>query len=107
MRTWSVRGTAFALCTRSSSLSIRTRTSMAWKSSFGDGRTVLLEARPKPVVDLAEPADRDREVPARVADVRLAPGDALREPLPMSDRDHQILPALPEENGDADLVEVE
>src|SRR4029450_3414174 len=29
MRTWSVRGTAFALCTRSSSLSMRTRTSMA------------------------------------------------------------------------------
>src|SRR6185437_11964797 len=28
MRTWSVRGTALALCTRSSSLSIRTRTSM-------------------------------------------------------------------------------
>src|SRR4030095_1689704 len=28
MRTWSVRGTAFALCTRSSSLSMRTRTSM-------------------------------------------------------------------------------
>src|SRR5438876_8867670 len=38
MRTWSVRGTAFALCTRSSSLSIRTRTSIAQKSSFGDGR---------------------------------------------------------------------
>src|SRR5689334_14654549 len=29
MRTWSVRGTALALCTRSSSLSIRTRTSMS------------------------------------------------------------------------------
>src|SRR4051794_18781873 len=29
MRTWSVRGTAFALCTRSSSLSIRTSTSMS------------------------------------------------------------------------------
>src|SRR3954453_1875124 len=29
MRTWSVRGTAFALCTRSSSLSMRTSTSMA------------------------------------------------------------------------------
>src|SRR4051794_1489373 len=28
MRTWSVSGTAFALCTRSSSLSINTRTSM-------------------------------------------------------------------------------
>src|SRR5262245_136671 len=28
MRTWSVSGTAFALCTRSSSLSMRTRTSM-------------------------------------------------------------------------------
>src|SRR4051812_4276727 len=28
MRTWSVSGTAFALCTRSSSLSIRTNTSM-------------------------------------------------------------------------------
>src|SRR4051812_39904934 len=30
MRTWSVIGTAFALCTRSSSLSMRTRTSMGW-----------------------------------------------------------------------------
>src|SRR5262249_40746051 len=30
IRTWSVSGTAFALCTRSSSLSMRTRTSMAW-----------------------------------------------------------------------------
>src|SRR5690348_5963709 len=29
MRTWSVSGTALALCTRSSSLSIRTSTSMA------------------------------------------------------------------------------
>src|SRR5919204_6810756 len=29
MRTWSVRGTAFALCTRSSSLSMRTSTSMS------------------------------------------------------------------------------
>src|SRR3954447_12954168 len=38
MRTWSVRGTAFALWTRSSSLSIRTSTSMAWKSSFGGCR---------------------------------------------------------------------
>src|SRR3954467_3141113 len=28
MRTWSVSGTAFALCTRSSSLSMRTRTSI-------------------------------------------------------------------------------
>src|ERR671919_1422332 len=40
MRTWSVRGTAFALCTRSSSLSMRTRTSM-WRLSLllrTDGR---------------------------------------------------------------------
>src|SRR4051812_6784912 len=35
MRTWSVRGTAFALCTRSSSLSIRTRTSMAFSLLLG------------------------------------------------------------------------
>src|SRR5712691_444164 len=38
MRTWSVSGTAFALWTRSSSLSIRTSTSMVWKSSFGGCR---------------------------------------------------------------------
>src|ERR1700730_12062377 len=39
MRTWSVRGTAFALCTRSSSLSISTRTSIAPESSFGGRRS--------------------------------------------------------------------
>src|SRR5215211_1216234 len=33
MRTWSVSGTALALCTRSSSLSIRTRTSMTLQQS--------------------------------------------------------------------------
>src|SRR5438046_10532024 len=33
MRTWSVRGTAFALCTRSSSLSISTSTSMEPEST--------------------------------------------------------------------------
>src|SRR5258708_40307802 len=38
MRTWSVRGTAFALCTRSSSLSIRTSTSMVRKSCSGGCR---------------------------------------------------------------------
>src|SRR5436305_14931289 len=32
MRTWSVSGTAFALCTRSSSLSIRTNTSIDLRS---------------------------------------------------------------------------
>src|SRR6266516_2324809 len=32
MRTWSVNGTAFALCTRSSSLSIKTSTSMDFRS---------------------------------------------------------------------------
>src|SRR4249919_2200462 len=32
MRTWSVSGTAFALCTRSSSLSIKTSTSMDLRS---------------------------------------------------------------------------
>src|SRR5215218_1319434 len=35
MRTWSVSGTAFALCTRSSSLSIRTRTSMCFSLLLG------------------------------------------------------------------------
>src|SRR3954470_23062241 len=37
MRTWSVSGTAFALCTRSSSLSMRTRTSMAIECSRRGG----------------------------------------------------------------------
>src|SRR5918996_1643094 len=38
MRTWSVSGTAFALCTRSSSLSMRTRTSMRSPESSVAGR---------------------------------------------------------------------
>src|SRR5437764_9685171 len=52
MRTWSVSGTAFALCTRSSSLSIRTRTSMAFslllvrqRSATAAVREHLLQAR--------------------------------------------------------------
>src|SRR2546421_3648757 len=44
MRTWSVSGTAFALCTRSSSLSIRTSTSID-----------LLSLQRKPVVSAALP----------------------------------------------------
>src|SRR5215471_403715 len=46
MRTWSVSGTALALCTRSSSLSMRTRTSMGLSGSYWWGRrgTLLLRA---------------------------------------------------------------
>src|SRR4051794_10119034 len=52
MRTWSVSGTAFALCTRSSSLSIRTRTSIRSSLLVGaDGSAFLAGA-----VQLAEPA---------------------------------------------------
>ena len=46
--TWSVRGTAFALCTRSSSLSIRTRTSMAVKCSRSGGSGRSLDHGPEP-----------------------------------------------------------
>src|SRR5947209_10832941 len=63
MRTWSVSGTAFALCTRSSSLSMRTRTSMAGECSRRAGfrlfRGVLGGARAAVREQLAE-APRNR-----------------------------------------------
>src|SRR5215212_8973267 len=56
MRTWSVSGTAFALCTRSSSLSMRTSTSMNPRSlqrkAYFDtyrGRPILIPALPERV----------------------------------------------------------
>src|SRR5687768_13696730 len=48
MRTWSVSGTAFALCTRSSSLSIRTSTSIR--------RILLLRAQRRPAAPVREHA---------------------------------------------------
>src|SRR6185312_2439267 len=48
MRTWSVSGTAFALCTRSSSLSINTSTSMAIQSTPGGSGLPVGEQLPEP-----------------------------------------------------------
>src|SRR3954469_6474717 len=107
MRTWSVSGTAFALCTRSSSLSMSTRTSIAANSSFAVRRDGPLAPGGEPVVDLAEPPDRDREVAVLLADVGLDPRNVLREPAAVGDGHHQILDALPEERGHGNLVQLE
>src|SRR3954447_8134102 len=107
MRTWSVSGTAFALCTRSSSLSMRTRTSIAANPSFAVRRTGPLGPGGEPVVDLAEPADRDREVAVLLADVGLDARNVLGKPPAVGDGHHQILDALPEERRHRDLVELE
>src|SRR5262247_132068 len=74
MRTWSVSGTAFALCTRSSSLSMRTRTSMAQKcTELLGGRDG--GSRAAVGVQLTEAlGDRGRNQPVDVAAVR---GDLL------------------------------
>src|SRR5262249_4423093 len=86
---------------------MRTSTSIAWKSSFGAGPYGPLELLTEPVVDLAEAADDDREVPVGLADVRFDTRDLLGQPAAVDDRDHEILDALPEERRDADLVELE
>src|SRR5262249_8318861 len=72
MRTWSVSGTALALCTRSSSLSIRTSTSIA-------GRVLLLvgQRRPAPAVRehlLQAPGHEGRD---ELLDVAAERGDLL------------------------------
>src|SRR2546422_9450472 len=71
MRTWSVSGTALALCTRSSSLSMRTSTSMALSLLAGaDGGS-----RSRLRVELAEaPGDRRRD---ELVDVAAEGGDLL------------------------------
>src|SRR2546426_5625207 len=46
MRTWSVSGTAFALCTRSSSLSIKTSTSMDFRSLQRDPDDLAVPPEP-------------------------------------------------------------
>src|SRR5262245_31094639 len=54
MRTWSVRGTAFALCTRSSSLSMSTRTSIRSSlllGAYGSAGFRLREQLPEPLRD--------------------------------------------------------
>src|SRR5436190_11176425 len=58
MRTWSVSGTAFALCTRSSSLSISTRTSMWSQCTACAGLLlwVLRRSGPSAGEELLEPA---------------------------------------------------
>src|SRR3979490_178998 len=92
MRTWSVRGTAFALCTRSCSLSMSTRTSIVRESSFG-GRSLALEADPEPGQPLPRPGQlRDVvELPVRV----LEAGDrnalvAVDLALELADFEHQV-----------------
>src|SRR5260221_1347123 len=117
MRTWSVRGTAFALCTRSSSLSIRTSTSMGDKYRPTRPRLGCSAAEPpvlpsseacvEPVEDLRRAALEDRQVPVLLADVSLDAREALLEPAAVRDRDHQILDALPEQHRDADVSEPE
>src|SRR5579864_742894 len=76
MRTWSVRGTAFALCTRSSSLSIRTRTSMVSSlASVESIPRILRRARTSCREHLLEAAgDRLRDERGDVASER---GDLL------------------------------
>src|SRR4051812_30533710 len=56
MRTWSVSGTAFALCTRSSSLSMSTRTSMGIQSTAWTGLLLRVDgsAGPASGIELGE-----------------------------------------------------
>src|SRR5438105_11734866 len=71
MRTWSVSGTALALCTRSSSLSMRTSTSMRPSLLAGADRGPRTRLR----VELAEAAgDRRRD---ELVDVTAEGGDLL------------------------------
>src|SRR5258707_13917377 len=117
MRTWSVRGTAFGLCTRSPSLSIRTSTSMGDKyrpprpglgcSAAEPPVLPSSEACSERVEDLRRAALEDRQVPIRLADVSLDAREPLREPAAVRDRDHQILDALPEQHRDADVGDLE
>src|ERR1700704_4634774 len=96
MRTWSVRGTAFALCTRSSSLSMSTRTSITRESSFGgcrNGPPSALEADSEPGQPLPRPGQvRDViQLPVRV----LEAGDrdalvAVDLALELADFEHQV-----------------
>ena len=44
--------------------------------------------RAQPIEDLAEPADGDREMAVRLADVRLDAGDPLGQPAAVRDGDH-------------------
>src|SRR5947208_8724698 len=107
MRTWSVSGTAFALCTRSSSLSIRTNTSIDLRSlqrkpavsafvpkppaplrlglglGFGHGRCGLL-AR---LAGAGDPA-----AAARLQLVEKLPGFALRDHYLVARRELRLQP---------------
>src|SRR5215207_3963806 len=63
MRTWSVKGTAFALWTRSSSLSMRTRTSIRRSVLVESEKPLFLRGKRGPGLPLREhlgEASRDR-----------------------------------------------
>src|SRR4249919_2640136 len=88
MRTWSVSGTAFALCTRSSSLSMSTRTSMGCSlpgSQPGEAwlppraATLLLRARGGAAPPFREelPEPRGHRGRDQLVDVSAEGGDLL------------------------------
>src|SRR5436309_2823991 len=82
MRTWSVSGTAFALCTRSSSLSISTRTSTALRSVLTwIGRATGCDQAALVRVDHRLHAVADAELLEDARDVRLGGRLADHEPL--------------------------
>src|SRR5438552_504242 len=70
MRTWSVSGTAFALWTRSSSLSMRTRTSIALRSvlTWIGHAAVIGESADLREPKIGRPADGKIALPADDAD---------------------------------------
>src|SRR5919198_3080757 len=81
MRTWSVSGTAFALCTRSSSLSIRTSTSMGSQSTASIGKRALSASfRGYGRLHLLLRADRSAGATAR-EELLEAPGNRVRNKL--------------------------
>src|SRR4051794_8259769 len=79
MRTWSVSGTAFALWTRSSSLSIRTSTSMPWQSSFGGCRNGPARGSLARILRGAGPAGREELLEALRHRVGHEGGDVAAE----------------------------
>src|SRR4051812_20704154 len=102
MRTWSVRGTAFALCTRSSSLSIKTRTSMGSSlAPAGDGTTV-----DQPVMHRGDARLGERKVPVCRVEPHLGPGDVRGEPVEVAARHHPVVLAVDEKHGHLDPARV-
>src|SRR3954454_22854421 len=103
MRTWSVRGTAFALCTRSSSLSISTRTSIAGSLASPVVGSVLQQ----PGVDFRDRGLVEREVAVGGGDPRLGARDPPGEPAAVAGWDEPVLLAVAEEPRHCDRAEVE